>query len=153
MKQVVNTLKQEHPEINTAFFRNDNVGYYHSSCTVLQCEHVGTRCGIRVARIDFSDPQGGKGRLRDWLGHANSIIIRACISEGHDVCTVNYMKRALIFHGGLAGVRVVSIDTIAEQQDSTQIIAGITKLKNFEFTLTDSITCCIDVHMVSVLAT
>ena len=52
----------------------------------------------------------------------------------------NDMKRALISHGGLEEVRVVSMDTFAAQQDSTQTIAGITKLNNFEFTLTDSVT-------------
>lgn len=56
-------------------------------------------------------------------------------------CTANDMKRKLISHGGLAGVRVVSIDTIAQQQDSTQITAGITKLNNFKFTVTDSVSC------------
>ena len=60
MQQMVNTLKQEHPEINSAFFRYDNVEYYHSSPTILECGHVGTRCGMRVTRIDFSEPQGGK---------------------------------------------------------------------------------------------
>ena len=56
MQQVLTTLKQEHPEINTGFFRQDNARYYHFSRTILVCGHVGTRCGIQVARIDFSDP-------------------------------------------------------------------------------------------------
>ena len=30
MQHVLTTLKQEHPEINTAFFRQDNAGCYHS---------------------------------------------------------------------------------------------------------------------------
>ena len=57
------------------------------------------------------------------------------------MCTANDMKSASISHGGLEGVRVVSMDTIAETQDTTQTIAGITKLNNFEFTSNDSITC------------
>ena len=36
---------------------------------------------------------------------------------------------------------MVSMDTIAEEDDSTQTIAGIIELNNFEFTLTDSVTC------------
>ena len=36
---------------------------------------------------------------------------------------------------------MVSMDTIAEQHDSSKTIAGITKLTIFEFTLTDSVTC------------
>ena len=101
---------------------------------------MGTRCGIRVARIDFSDPQGSKGAA-DRLAASRKFHIRAYINEGHDVCTANDMKRALISHGGPDRVRVVSMDTISEKQDTTQTIAGITKLNNFEFTSTDSITC------------
>ncbi|KAJ7334411.1 hypothetical protein OS493_014722 [Desmophyllum pertusum] len=33
------------------------------------------------------------------------------------------------------------MDTIAETPDTSQTIAGITKLNNFEFTSTDSVTC------------
>ena len=140
MQHVLTTLKQEHPQINTAFFRQDNAGCYHSSRTILECRHMGTCCGIRVARIDFSDPQGGKGAA-DRLAASCKFHIRAYINEGHDVSTANNMKRALISHGGIDGVRVVSMDTIAEQQEMTQTIAGITKLNNFEFTSTDSVTC------------
>ena len=57
------------------------------------------------------------------------------------MCTANDMKIALISHGGLEGVRVVSMDTIAEMQDTAQTIAGITKLNNFEFPTTGTITC------------
>lgn len=64
---------------------------------------MGTRCGIRVARIDFSDPQGGKGAA-DRLAASCKFHIRAYINEGHDVSTANDMKRALISHGGIDGV-------------------------------------------------
>lgn len=101
---------------------------------------MGTCCRIRVARIDFSDPQGGKGAA-DRLAASCKLHIRAYINEGHGVSTANDMKCALISHGGLDRVRVVSMDTIAEQQETTQTIAGIAKLNNFEFTSTDSVTC------------
>ena len=140
MQHVLTTLKQEHPEINTAYFRQDNAGCYHSSRTILACQHMGTRCGIRVARIDFSDVQGGEGAA-DRLAASCKFHIRAYINEGHDVCTANDMKIALISHGGLEGVRVVSMDTIAETQDTAQTIAGITKLNNFEFPTTGTVTC------------
>ena len=74
---------------------------------------MGTSWGIRVAHVDFSDPQGGKGAA-DRLTASCKFHIRAYINEGHDVCTANGMKITLISHGGLEGVRVVSMDTIAE---------------------------------------
>ena len=64
---------------------------------------MGTRCGIRVARIDFSDPQGGKGAA-DRLAASCKFHITAYTNEGHDVSTANDMKRALISHGGIDGV-------------------------------------------------
>ena len=140
MHYVLTTLKQEHPEINTAFFRQDNAWCYHSSRTILACRRMGTRCRNRMARIDFSDPQGGKGAA-DRLATSCKFHIRAYINEGQDVCTANDMKIALISNGGLERVRVVSMDTIAETQDTAQTVANITKLNNFEFTSTDTVTC------------
>ena len=51
------------------------------------------------------------------------------------------MKIVLISHGGMEGVQFVPVDTIAETQDTAQTIAGITKLNNFEFTTTGTVTC------------
>ena len=120
MQHVLTTLKWEHPEISTAFFRQDNTRCYHSSHTILACRHMGTR-GIRVVRIDFSDPQGSQG-MADQLAASCKFHIRAYINEGQDVCTANDMKIALISHGGLEGVRLVFMDTIAETQDTAQTI-------------------------------
>ena len=36
---------------------------------------------------------------------------------------------------------MVSMDTIAETQDTAQTIAGITKLNNFEFPTIGTVTC------------
>ena len=94
-----------------------------------------------MARIDFSDPQDGKGAA-DRLAASCKFHIRAYINEGHDVCTAKDMKLiASISYGVLDGVRVISMDTIAETQDTAQSIAGITKLNNFEFTKTGTVTC------------
>ncbi|XP_073245751.1 uncharacterized protein [Porites lutea] len=58
-----------------------------------------------------------------------------------DVCTADELKEKLLSHGGMKGVRVVSLDTIIETPDSGQTITGITKLNNFEFSSTESVTC------------
>ena len=85
-----------------------------------------------MSRVDFSDPQGGKGAA-DRLAARCKAHVRAFINEGHDVCTANELKNALLSHGGLDGVRVVSLDAIDETPDESQTISGITKLNNFEF--------------------
>ena len=140
MQHVLATLKQEYPEINKAYFRQDNAGCYHSSRTLTKCQEISANTGVKIVRVDFSDPQGGKGAA-DRLAASCKGHIRAFINEGHDVCTASDLKEALLSHGGLEGVRVVSLDTIEETPDDVQTITGITKLNNFEFSSVGSISC------------
>ena len=113
---------------------------YDSTSTILACKEMAASTGVQVLRVDFSDPQGGKGAA-DRLAASCKRHIRAFIDEGNDVCTADELKDALLSHGGLKGVRVVSLDTIIETPDSGQTITGITKLNNFEFSSTESVTC------------
>ena len=54
MQHVLATLKQEHPEINQAYFRQDNASCYHSSHTLLMCREISDSTGVKVIHIDFS---------------------------------------------------------------------------------------------------
>ena len=119
------TLKSEHPEVNKAYFRQDNAGCYHSSHTILACPEISASAGIQVSRVDLSDPQGGKGAA-DRLAARCKALVRAFINESHDVCTANELKNALLSHGEVDGVRVVSLDAIDEASDESQTIGGIT---------------------------
>lgn len=139
MRHVLATLKQEHPELNKAYFCQDNTGCYHFSCTILACRDISTSTGIQVVQVDFSDSQGGKGAA-DRLAASCKQHVCAYINEGHDVCTSTDLKKALLSHGGLEGVRVASFDTIIDTSDKPQTIAGITKLNNFEFSLAGKVT-------------
>ena len=76
-----------------------------------------------MVRVDFSDPQGGKGaagRLAaSFKGH-----VRAYVNEGHGVCTATDLKKALLSHGGL-DVRVVFLDAIIETSDESGLLSSI----------------------------
>ena len=61
MHHVLETLKHEHPAINKAYFRQDNAGCYNSTRTILACREMAASTGVQVVRVDFSDPQSGKG--------------------------------------------------------------------------------------------
>ncbi|KAK3745610.1 hypothetical protein QZH41_003628 [Actinostola sp. cb2023] len=134
MQDVLSALKKEHPEIKTAYIRQDNAGCYHSSGTILACPEIAKSTGIKIARIDFSDPQGGKGAA-DRLAATGKCHIRTYINEGNDVSTAEQMKDALLSSGGIEGVRVVSLETIDNPNISehTPKIPAISKLNNFEF--------------------
>ena len=115
MQHVLKTLKAEHAEITTAFYRQDNVGCYHCANTILA----------------FSDPQGGKGPA-DRLAATCKSHIRIYINEGHNVTKAGEMQEALLSHGGVNGVRVAVLQTVREINQE-QKIPGISKLHNFEF--------------------
>ena len=134
MRHMLQTLKTEHPEIVQACFCQDNAGCYHCSNTVAALAYMEKEVGIKVAHVDFSDPQGGKGAA-DRLAATCKCHIRIYINEGHNVSTAEEMKEALLSQGGIPGVRfaiVQSFDNslVVEQQK----IPGITKLNNFTCT-------------------
>ena len=134
LQHVIQTLKTEHPEIERVFLRQENAGCYHSASTVLACPIIETSTGVKVERLDFSDPQGGKGAADRMAATAKSHI-RMFINEGNDVTNAEQMKDALLSHGGIEGVRVAVAESIEESlSGELPKIAGISKLNNFRFT-------------------
>lgn len=107
VQHLLRTLKDEHPEISRAYLRQDNAGCYHSTSTVLAVAHLKDSTGVEISRLDFSDPQGGKGPA-DRLAATCKSHMRIYINEGHDVTTAEEMKTALTSHGGIEGVRLVN---------------------------------------------
>ncbi|KAK3724599.1 hypothetical protein QZH41_001747 [Actinostola sp. cb2023] len=100
MQDVLRTLKQEYPEIKKAHFRQDNAGCYHASTTILACSDIAQSTGVEIARLDFSDPQGGKGAA-DRLAATCKAHIRRFINEGNDVTTAKQLEAALLSHGSI----------------------------------------------------
>ena len=134
MTYILKTLKLEHPEINKAFFRQDNAGCYHSTYTVLSVPTIEKETGIGVTEIGFSDPQGGKGPADRMAATIKGHITRF-INEGNNVTNAKEMEKAILSHGGIPGIRVVTLDCLGEPETvpSQQKIAGISKLNNFRF--------------------
>lgn len=134
MQHVLNILKSQHPEVATAYFRQDNAGCYHYANTLLACPSIKKSTGIKVACLDFSDPQGGKGPC-DRLAATCKSHIRVYINEGHDVTNAEDMKKALLSHGGVTGVRVAVLPAVEGQETAQQQqkIPGISKLNNFQY--------------------
>ena len=141
MQDVLRTIKLEYNEIEKAYFRQDNAGCYHSSSTILSCPFVSASTGIQIERIDFSDPQGGKGAA-DRLAATCKAHVRVFINEGNDVTSAEQLKNALLSSGGIDGVRVVSLESIDELPvvEENKRIPAISKLNNFVFR-TASLIC------------
>lgn len=132
MEDVLKNLKRDYPEINTAYYRQDNAGCYHANETITSCPAISQSSGVKIASIDFCDPQGGKGAA-DRLAATCKSHVRRYINEGHDVTTADQLKEAITSHGGVQGVRVAAMQSINENQGMPQKIQGISKLNNFKF--------------------
>ena len=61
MRDCLVSPKKEIPELERAYFKQDNAGCYHSGNSVVSAKLAGDAAGVAVIRNDFSDPQGGKG--------------------------------------------------------------------------------------------
>ena len=102
---VFNQLKSIMPEINSVYLRQDNAGCYHSASTLLSVCKVAEKNGIKLERVDFSDPQGGKGSC-DRKAATIKSHMRVHVNSGHDIERASQMMVAIESSGGMEGVRV-----------------------------------------------
>ena len=133
IEHTLRTVKNEHPELTTAFLRQDNAGCYHSAEMLGSCAHMKLSTGIEVQRVDFSDPQGGKGPC-DRKAATVKAHVRRYINEGHDVLNATDLKNAMLSNGGIRDVRVVLVDASSSERPVTQVPmkwVGISSLNNF----------------------
>ena len=61
MQDCLASLKKEIPELERAYYKQENAGCYQNGYTIVSAKLAGDIAGVAVERNDFSDPQGGKG--------------------------------------------------------------------------------------------
>ena len=93
------------PEINSVYLRQDNTGWYHCASTLLLVHRVATKHGMNLKRVDFSDPQSGKGAC-DRKATTLKTHMRIYVNAGHDIETASQMMTAIESSGETAGVSV-----------------------------------------------
>ena len=59
------------------------------------CQLMEGATGIKVQRVDFNDPQGGKGPCDRKAATIKAHVLRY-INEGHDVVTADDFKEAML---------------------------------------------------------
>ncbi|CAH3144910.1 unnamed protein product, partial [Porites evermanni] len=116
-EHTLRTLKLEHPELTTAFLRQDNAGCYHSAEMLASCAQMESKTGIAVRRVDFSDSQGGKGPC-DRKEATVKAHVRRYINEGHDVLNANDFLNAMLSNGGIPNVRAVIAGAYSTERDA-----------------------------------
>ena len=119
------------PNVNSVHFRQDNAGCYHSASTLLAIQQVAKKYDINV-RLDFSDPQGGKGSC-DRKAAAVKNHMRIYLNSGQDVETPEQMKNAKESSGGMPGVRVMLCDTQNIPKSVPVQWEGVSFVHNIEY--------------------
>ncbi len=81
----------------------------HSAFSLLVMKQVATKYEVEL-RVDFSNPQGGKGAC-DRKAATIKNKIKAYLNSGNDVETAKEMNIAIESRSGIQGVRVLLRDT------------------------------------------
>ena len=134
IEHVVGTLKNEHPELSNAYLRQDNAACNHSTVMLETCSYMAGKTGIAVVRVDFSDPQGGKGACDRKAGTIRAHV-RRYVNQGHDVETASQFKEAMLPGGGVHGVRVAVVDAgvFTKTEEPEVRCDGVSSLNNFQY--------------------
>ena len=131
MRDSLRSLKKDIPELERAYFKQDNAGCYHSANSVISAKLAGDTAGVVVIRNDFSDPQGGKGVCDRQAATIKGDVGRY-VNEGNNVVTAKRLKTAIESGQGTTGLKA---SYVAVKTSSTSSIKwdGISLLNNFEY--------------------
>jgi len=135
MKDVIGQLKTLMPQLETVFYRQDNAGCYHSSPTIVGASFEDQFHGVSVKRMDFSDPQGGKGPC-DRKAASIKSHMRVYLNEGNNIETASEVVKAIQSSGGVRGVNVILSDTVASKDNSAFSavkLDGVSLISNIEY--------------------
>ena len=132
MSDVLGKLKEMMPTLRFVYYRQDNAGCYRSGNTILGAVKAGEACGITVRRLDFSDPQGGKGAC-DRKAATIKAHIKVHLNEGHDVETASQMVDAMQSSGGVPGLSVRLCDHVVSSPVLQIKLDGVSTIANVEY--------------------
>lgn len=133
LDDVFNQLKQIMPEVDSAYLRQDNAGCYHCAPTLLNVHQVASKHGISLKRVDFSDPQGGKGSC-DRKAATIKSHMRIFLNSGHDIETAPQMMTAIESSGGIAGISVTVSGPQPTAKSTPVKWEGISFINNIAYT-------------------
>lgn len=107
------------PQLKTINYRQDNAGCYHSGPTIICAGKVGKQHGVEIKRLDFSDPQGGKGAC-DRKAATIKAHMQLYLNSGHDIETPAQMCEAMVYHPSIPMVYHPSVLPCASQSPFLQ---------------------------------
>ena len=133
MKNFIGELKSHLPQLKSVFYRQDNAGCYHCGATIMGASFASRCHGVSVKRLDFSDPQGGKGPC-DRKAASLKSHMRVHLSQRSNMETYKEMVDAIQLSGGVPGVDVTLSSSLQNQKPSPNMkMAGVSLISNIEY--------------------
>ena len=132
MADVIKQLKTTMPGLKTVNYRQDNAGCYHCGTTIICASVLGADLGVMIKRLDFSDPQGGKGAC-DRKAATIKSYMNIHLNAGHDIETPSQMFEAILSSGGVPSLSVTLCESITTPPMATYKVDGVSTLSNIEF--------------------
>jgi hypothetical protein len=86
------------PVLKTVNYRQDNAACYHSGPTIICAARIRKVLGVKIRRLDFSNPQGGKGAC-DCKVATIKAHMQLHLNSGYDIETPAQMFKAMLSSG------------------------------------------------------
>lgn len=102
LNDVFRQLKDAMLTLHSVYLRQDNAGCYHCALTLVTARQVAELNNLCLRRMDFSDPQGGKGSC-DRKAATIKSHMAIHLNSGHDIETASQMQEAIESFGGVPG--------------------------------------------------
>lgn len=93
---------------------------------------IGEQYGVTIKRLDFSDPQGGKGPC-DRKAATIKSLMRIYLNSGSNIETPSQMKDAILSSGGVSAVNVTLCESIASPDMPSLKVKGVSLLNNVRY--------------------
>ena len=132
MEDVTGKLKAIMPTQKTVIYRQDNAGCYRSKATIIGASKATQVHGVTVKRLDFSDPQAGKGAC-DRKAATIKAHMRIHLSKGNDIENAAQMVDAMRSSGGVSGLHVALCEMENPRTSANVKFDGVSAVLNVEY--------------------
>ena len=129
---VIKQLKITMPSLKYVFYRQDNTGCYHCGATISCARVLGLHDDVSIKRLDFSDPQGGKGSC-DRKAATIKSHMKIHFNSGNDIESPAQMKDAILSSGGVPAVIVTRCESVTVSKMPPLKIEGVSLLNNVKY--------------------
>ena len=132
MKDVIGKLKSHLSQLKPVFYRQHNAKCYHCGATIVGARFASRFHGVSVKRLDFSDPQGGKGPCNRKAASLK-LHMSVHLNQGSNIETSKEMVDAIQSSRGVPGVDVILCSSLQIQKPSLNMkIADLSLIYNIE---------------------